>query len=162
MCHHLVYISKWYFDLLFRRTLLCRDWYSYTQKWCRNIVHERRYMIYKKKKIFVTFDFFSSPKIESLLHSYMYNRMFFTNCLIWIHLWIGIGSVHARTGDILAYLYTWTRTFISSPSTLAVLTLTFSQYFLSGIMDGKLSAFDFYSCCTSICIFRLWTSRRTC
>ena len=51
---------------------------------------------------------------------------------------IGIGSVHARTGDILAYLFTWTITFVLKPSSLAVLTLTFSQYFLSGVMDGQL------------------------
>ncbi|UJR36528.1 hypothetical protein I4U23_029249 [Adineta vaga] len=47
----------------------------------------------------------------------------------------GIGSLHARTGDILAYLFSWTNTFILKPSSIAVLTLTFSQYFLSGIMD---------------------------
>jgi hypothetical protein len=54
-----------------------------------------------------------------------------------IYLWIGIGSVHGRTGDILAYLFTWTNTFVLKPSGIAVLTLTFSQYFLSGVMDGK-------------------------
>lgn len=72
----------------------------------------------------------------------------------------GIGSVHARTGDILAYLFTWTITFILKPSSLAVLTLTFSQYFLSGIMDGKfiidkiliLPVFKHSS--------RLWSTRR--
>ncbi len=50
---------------------------------------------------------------------------------------IGIGSVHERTGDILAYLYIWTSTFIIKPATIAVLSLTFSQYFLSGIMSSK-------------------------
>jgi L-type amino acid transporter 9 len=49
----------------------------------------------------------------------------------------GIGSVHKQTGDILAYLYTWSSTFILMPSSIAVLSLTFSQYFLSGFMDGK-------------------------
>ena len=50
---------------------------------------------------------------------------------------IGIGSVHARTGDILAYLYVWTSTFIIKPATVTVLSLIFSQYFLSGIMGSK-------------------------
>jgi RsiW-degrading membrane proteinase PrsW (M82 family) len=50
---------------------------------------------------------------------------------------LGIGSVHARIGDILAYLFTWTITFILKPSGIAVLTLTFAQYFLSGVMDGE-------------------------
>jgi amino acid transporter len=50
----------------------------------------------------------------------------------------GIGSVHKRTGDILAYLHNWSSTFILRPASVAVLALTFSQYFLSGIMDGKL------------------------
>lgn len=50
----------------------------------------------------------------------------------------GIGSIHQRTGDILSYLTSWTNTFILRPSSIAVLTLTFSQYFLSGFMDGKL------------------------
>ncbi|CAF0734828.1 unnamed protein product [Adineta steineri] len=47
----------------------------------------------------------------------------------------GIGSVHARTGDVLAYLFSWTITFVMKPSSIAVLSLTFSQYFLSGVMD---------------------------
>ena len=49
---------------------------------------------------------------------------------------VGIGSVNALAGDILAYLFTWTNTFVLKPSALAVLTLTFAQYFLSGVMDG--------------------------
>ncbi|CAF1418645.1 unnamed protein product [Adineta ricciae] len=49
---------------------------------------------------------------------------------------IGIGSVHARTGDILAFVFSWANTFIILPSTAAILTLTFSTYFLSGIMDN--------------------------
>ena len=53
------------------------------------------------------------------------------------YLFIGIGSVHRRIGDILAYLLVWTTIFISKPSSIGVLTLTFSQYFLSGVMDGK-------------------------
>ncbi|CAF3922686.1 unnamed protein product [Adineta steineri] len=47
----------------------------------------------------------------------------------------GIGSVHARTGDVLAYLFSWSVTFVMKPSSIAVLSLTFSQYFLSGVMD---------------------------
>jgi hypothetical protein len=54
-----------------------------------------------------------------------------------VYFLIGIGSVHERTGDILAYLYIWTSTFIIKPATIAVLSLTFSQYFLSGIMSSK-------------------------
>lgn len=50
---------------------------------------------------------------------------------------LGIGSVHARTGDVLAYLFTWTITFVLKPTGIAVLTLTFAQYFLSGVMDGE-------------------------
>lgn len=49
----------------------------------------------------------------------------------------GIGSVHQQTGEILAYLYNWSNTFILKPSTIAVLSLTFAQYFLSGFMDGN-------------------------
>ncbi len=49
----------------------------------------------------------------------------------------GIGSVHERTGEILAYLFNWTCALILKPAALAILTLTFSQYFLSGIMNGK-------------------------
>ncbi|CAF0938792.1 unnamed protein product [Adineta ricciae] len=48
----------------------------------------------------------------------------------------GIGSVHARTGDVLAFVFSWANTFIILPSTAAILTLTFSTYFLSGIMDN--------------------------
>ncbi|CAF0835435.1 unnamed protein product [Rotaria sordida] len=47
----------------------------------------------------------------------------------------GIGSVHERTGDVLAYLFNWTNAIILRPASLAVLTLTFSEYFLAGIMD---------------------------
>jgi len=49
----------------------------------------------------------------------------------------GIGSVHKQTGEILGYLYNWASTFILRPSAMALITLTFSQYFLSGIMIGK-------------------------
>jgi amino acid transporter len=50
----------------------------------------------------------------------------------------GIGSAHQQTGAVLAYLYNWASAFILRPSGLAVLALTFSQYILSGIMNGKL------------------------
>ncbi|CAF2801060.1 unnamed protein product [Rotaria sp. Silwood2] len=60
----------------------------------------------------------------------------------------GIGSVHERTGDILAYLFNWTNAFILRPASIAVLTLTFSEYFLAGIMDGKLASIHCCSCCT--------------
>ena len=49
----------------------------------------------------------------------------------------GIGSVHQRTGEILAYLYNWSSTFLVKPSSTAILALTFAQYFVSGIMDGN-------------------------
>jgi hypothetical protein len=65
-----------------------------------------------------------------------------------IYLSAGIGSAHERTGDILAYLFCWTNTFILKPSSIAVLTLTFSQYFLSGVMDGKLTSTYYHSCFT--------------
>ena len=52
---------------------------------------------------------------------------------------VGIGSVHQRTGEVLAFLFSWTNTFILKPSSIAVLVLTFSQYFLSGVMGGKTS-----------------------
>ncbi|CAF1180369.1 unnamed protein product [Rotaria sordida] len=48
----------------------------------------------------------------------------------------GIGSVHLRTGDILAFVFNWANTFILEPSSVAILSLTFSTYFLSGIMDS--------------------------
>ncbi|CAF3337749.1 unnamed protein product [Rotaria socialis] len=48
----------------------------------------------------------------------------------------GIGSVHARTGDVLAFVFNWANTFILQPSTIAILSLTFSTYFLSGVMDS--------------------------
>jgi len=50
----------------------------------------------------------------------------------------GIGSVHQRTGDVLAFLYVWTTTFIVKPSLISILARTFSQYILSAIM-GSLS-----------------------
>ena len=55
---------------------------------------------------------------------------------------VGIGSVNGLAGDILAYLFTWTNTFVLKPSALAVLTLTFAQYFLSGVMDGTVFSFS--------------------
>ncbi|CAF3395054.1 unnamed protein product [Rotaria sp. Silwood1] len=57
------------------------------------------------------------------------------NHLIWIYSPIGIGSVHERTGDILAYLFNWTNASILRPASVAVLAITFSRYFLLGIMD---------------------------
>ncbi|CAF2178581.1 unnamed protein product [Rotaria magnacalcarata] len=48
----------------------------------------------------------------------------------------GIGSVHARIGDVLAFVFNWANTFILQPSTIAILSLTFSTYFLSGVMDS--------------------------
>ncbi|CAF1260030.1 unnamed protein product, partial [Rotaria sordida] len=48
----------------------------------------------------------------------------------------GIGSIHERTGDILAYLFNWTNTFILKPTSTAVLVMSFAEYFLSGIMDA--------------------------
>ncbi len=50
----------------------------------------------------------------------------------------GIGSAHPQTGAVLAYLYNWASAFILRPSSIAILALTFSQYVLSGIMNGKL------------------------
>ena len=59
----------------------------------------------------------------------------------------GIGSVHERTGEILAYLFSWTNTFILKPASIAVLNLTFAQYFLSGVMDGtRMSTFELSAC----------------
>ncbi|CAF0777144.1 unnamed protein product [Rotaria sordida] len=48
----------------------------------------------------------------------------------------GIGSVHERTGDILAYLFVWTSVLVIKPASIAVGCLTFSQYFLSGILSN--------------------------
>ncbi|CAF1257140.1 unnamed protein product, partial [Adineta ricciae] len=48
----------------------------------------------------------------------------------------GIGSAHARTGDMLAFVNSWAKTFILQPSSNAIIVLTFSSYFLSGIMDS--------------------------
>ncbi|CAF3726205.1 unnamed protein product, partial [Rotaria sordida] len=50
----------------------------------------------------------------------------------------GIGSVHLRTGDILAFIFNWANTFILEPLSVAILSLTFATYFLSGIMDSGL------------------------
>ncbi|CAF3601899.1 unnamed protein product [Rotaria sordida] len=47
----------------------------------------------------------------------------------------GIGSVHKQIGDILAYVSSWAYTFILKPSGIAILILTFSQYFWSGIIE---------------------------
>ncbi|CAF3947436.1 unnamed protein product [Rotaria magnacalcarata] len=49
---------------------------------------------------------------------------------------LSIGSVHARIGDVLAFVFNWANTFILQPSTIAILSLTFSTYFLSGVMDS--------------------------
>jgi solute carrier family 7 (L-type amino acid transporter), member 9/15 len=55
----------------------------------------------------------------------------------------------------LAYLFSWTNTLILKPSSIAVLSLTFSQYFLSGIMGGKASRYRqsmlFYPSLSSDC-----------
>lgn len=75
------------------------------------------------------------------------------------YLSIGIGSVHARVGDVLAYLLVWTTIFVSKPSSIAVLTLTFSQYFLSGVMDGR--AIPFIGLLFHLHSSRLWSSTRT-
>ncbi|CAF1122816.1 unnamed protein product [Rotaria sordida] len=48
----------------------------------------------------------------------------------------GIGSIHARTGDVLAFVFNWANTFILEPSMVAILSLTFGTYFLSGIMNS--------------------------
>ncbi|CAF1305082.1 unnamed protein product [Rotaria sordida] len=48
----------------------------------------------------------------------------------------GIGSVHARTGNVLAFVFNWASAFILNPSAIAAVTLISSQYFLSGIMDS--------------------------
>jgi hypothetical protein len=50
----------------------------------------------------------------------------------------GIGSVHKRTGDVLAFIFNWSTVFILQPAAIAILALTFSQYLLSGIMTGSL------------------------
>ncbi|CAF1527116.1 unnamed protein product [Adineta ricciae] len=47
-----------------------------------------------------------------------------------------IGSAHARTGDMLAFVNSWANTFILQPSSNAIIILTFSSYLLSGIMDS--------------------------
>lgn len=51
---------------------------------------------------------------------------------------IGIGSVHKRTGEALAFLCNWSTVFILQPTAIAVLALTFSQYLLSGVVNGNL------------------------
>ena len=50
---------------------------------------------------------------------------------------LGIGSVHARTGAVLAFLCNWAGTFILKPSGTAIVVLAGSQYLLSGVMNGK-------------------------
>lgn len=50
----------------------------------------------------------------------------------------GIGSVHKRLGDVLAFIYNWSTIFILSPAAIAILALTFSQYLLSEIITGNL------------------------
>lgn len=54
---------------------------------------------------------------------------------------LGIGSAHEQTGAVLAYLYGWTSAFILRPASVAIINLTFAQYFLSGIMGGMLPWF---------------------
>lgn len=49
----------------------------------------------------------------------------------------GIGSVHQRTGAVLAFLCNWAGTFILRPSGTAIVVLAGTQYLLSGVMDGK-------------------------
>ncbi|CAF5090352.1 unnamed protein product, partial [Rotaria sp. Silwood1] len=46
-----------------------------------------------------------------------------------------IGSVHARTGDVLAFLCSWAGTFILKPSGTAVVILAGTQYLLSGVIN---------------------------
>jgi len=58
----------------------------------------------------------------------------------------GIGSVHKRTGEVLAFIFNWSTVFILQPTAIAVLALTFSQYLLAGIMNGSL----FYCQCNAI------------
>ncbi|CAF1380893.1 unnamed protein product [Rotaria sp. Silwood1] len=48
----------------------------------------------------------------------------------------GIGSVHARTGDVLAFLCSWAGIFILKPSGTAVVILAGTQYLLSGVING--------------------------
>lgn len=55
------------------------------------------------------------------------------NCM-----YTGIGSVHKRLGDVLAFIFNWSTIFILQPAAIAILALTFSQYLLSGIMTGYL------------------------
>ena len=50
---------------------------------------------------------------------------------------LGIGSVHARTGAVLAFLCNWAGTFILKPSGAAVVVLAGTRYILSGVLDGK-------------------------
>ena len=50
---------------------------------------------------------------------------------------LGIGSVHARTGAVLAFLCNWAGTFILRPSGTAIVVLAGTQYLLSGVIDGK-------------------------
>lgn len=113
-----------------RSSLLCGNRYGYTKKWCWDRLFKRRYNLRSEEELYMTLSFS-----------------------------IGIGSVHKRVGDVLAYLLVWTTIFISKPSSIAVLTLTFSQYFLSGVMDGKIIPLQFDS--IHLNSFRLWSSTRT-
>lgn len=54
----------------------------------------------------------------------------------------GIGSVHRRLGDVLAFVFNWSTIFIAVPASIAILALTFSQYLLSEIMSGNLFQYD--------------------
>jgi len=80
-------------------------------------------------------------KYFSVIFKYIFQTFFFIkfspSLKFKLSISIGIGSVHERTGDILAYLYNWTCALILKPAAVAILTLTFSQYFLSGILNGK-------------------------
>ena len=69
--------------------------------------------------------------------------------------------VYDRTSDIISYLFSWTNTLILKPSSIAILSLTSFQYFLSDIMKCKLAFVNYCPSCTCKFIFRLWTSGRT-
>ncbi|CAF3978914.1 unnamed protein product [Rotaria sp. Silwood2] len=70
----------------------------------------------------------------------------------------GIGSVHERIGDILAYLHVWTTIFIIKPASIAVISLTFSQYFLSGIMSNCGSSSELVK---MLAIFAIRTTKKS-
>ena len=40
-------------------------------------------------------------------------------------------------GPIPAFLFVWTSSIVLKPSSLAILSLTFAQYFLAALTDGK-------------------------